>query len=129
MTPAFPSKESARWAWHDNIAANSASGTIAKLRCYRRLPITTRVCQNESAAGRKRQRKAGVPEQVVFQTKPEIALEHVEAACKAGLPRGVALVDGYGSNLQHMRSWRPLARARFCNGPLICRHFHVTPAP
>jgi SRSO17 transposase len=54
---------------------------------------------NEWAADRKRRRKAGVPEQVVFQTKPEIALEQIEAACKAGLPRGVVLMDaGYGCN-------------------------------
>jgi SRSO17 transposase len=54
---------------------------------------------NEWAADRKRRRKAGVPEQIVFQTKPEIALQQIEAACKAGLPRGVVLMDaGYGSN-------------------------------
>ena len=34
-----------------------------------------------------------------FKTKPEIALEQIEAACEAGLPRGVVLMDaGYGSN-------------------------------
>ena len=51
------------------------------------------------AADRKRRRKTGVPKEVVFKTKPEIALEQIEAACKAGLPRGVVLMDaGYGCN-------------------------------
>jgi SRSO17 transposase len=82
------------------------------------LPAAYRLyLSNEWAADRKRRRKAGVPEQIVFQTKPEIALEQIEAACKAGLPRGVVLMDtGYDSNLQNMRSWRPLARADFVPG-------------
>src|SRR4051794_11525273 len=34
-----------------------------------------------------------------FLTKPQIALEQIRAACAAGLPRGVVLMDaGYGSN-------------------------------
>jgi len=46
-----------------------------------------------------RRRKTGVPEDGRFKTKPEIALEQIEAACKAGLPRGVVLMDaGYGCN-------------------------------
>jgi len=40
-----------------------------------------------------------VPQEIVFKTKPEIALEQIEAGCKAGLPRGVVLMDaGYGCN-------------------------------
>jgi SRSO17 transposase len=46
-----------------------------------------------------RLRKAGVPEDVGFKTKHEIALEQLRWACAAGLPRGVALLDaGYGNN-------------------------------
>jgi SRSO17 transposase len=46
-----------------------------------------------------RLRKAGVPEDVVFKTKHEIALDQLRWACAAGLPRGVALLDaGYGNN-------------------------------
>src|SRR5450631_370040 len=53
----------------------------------------------EWAADKKRRRKAGVPKEISFKTKPEIALEQIAAACKAGLPRGVALMDaGYGCN-------------------------------
>jgi len=48
---------------------------------------------------RDRRHKAGVPEEVAFKTKPEIALEQLRWACEAGLPRGVALLDaGYGNN-------------------------------
>ena len=36
-----------------------------------------------------------------FKTKPEIALDQIHAACQAGLPRGVVLMDaGYGANTQ-----------------------------
>lgn len=53
----------------------------------------------EWAADRERRRKAGVPEEIGFATKPEIALMQIEAACKANLPRGVVLMDaGYGCN-------------------------------
>src|SRR3984885_8468247 len=51
------------------------------------------------AQDRCRRRKVGVPEEVVFKTKPEIALEQLRFAREAGLPRGVALLDaGYGNN-------------------------------
>jgi len=46
-----------------------------------------------------RRGKAGVPQEIDFQTKPEIALEQVCRACEAGLPRGVALMDpAYGND-------------------------------
>jgi SRSO17 transposase len=51
------------------------------------------------AQDRERRRKAGVPEEVAFRTKPEIALEQLRWAQQAGLPRGVGLLDaGYGNN-------------------------------
>ena len=51
------------------------------------------------AQDRERRRKAHVPEEIEFATKPEIALEQLRWACAAGLPRGVALFDaGYGNN-------------------------------
>ena len=44
-------------------------------------------------------RKAGVPDDIGFKTKPEIALEQVRWALDAGLPRGVVLMDaGYGAS-------------------------------
>jgi SRSO17 transposase len=36
-----------------------------------------------------RRNKAGVPRDIGFKTKPEIALEQIRWACEAGLPRGL----------------------------------------
>ena len=44
-----------------------------------------------------RRRKAGVPEEIEFKTKPEIALEQIRWACEIGLPGSMVLLDaGYG---------------------------------
>jgi SRSO17 transposase len=44
-----------------------------------------------------RRSKAGVPEEVEFQTKPQIALEQIRQAVKQQVPGGVVLADaGYG---------------------------------
>ena len=66
------------------------------------LPVAYRLYLPEDwAQDSERRRKAGVPEDIGFATKPEIALAQIEAACKAGLPRGVVLMDaGYGCNTQ-----------------------------
>jgi len=53
----------------------------------------------ERSNNRKRLRKVGVPEEVGFKTKPEIALEQIAAACAAGLPRGVVLMDAAYGNI------------------------------
>ena len=46
-----------------------------------------------------RREKVGVPGDVIFKTKPEIALDQLKWACNAGLPRGIVLIDaGYGVN-------------------------------
>jgi len=46
-----------------------------------------------------RRRKAGVPEEIDFKTKPEIALDQLRWACEAGIARGVVLMDpGYGND-------------------------------
>jgi SRSO17 transposase len=44
-----------------------------------------------------RRRKAGVPDDMAFRTKPRIALEQIRAALLAGVPSAVVLADaGYG---------------------------------
>lgn len=65
------------------------------------LPVAYRLYLPESWANdKKRRKKAGVPDDVVFQTKPKIALRQIEWACEAGIPRGVVLMDSaYGSDL------------------------------
>lgn len=62
------------------------------------LPVAYRLYLPQSwASDWVRRTKAGVPENIVFKTKPQIALEQIKWACAAGLPRGVLLVDaGYG---------------------------------
>jgi SRSO17 transposase len=41
----------------------------------------------------------GIPQDIRFRTKPQIAFEQIRAACEAGLPRGAALMDcGYGKD-------------------------------
>ena len=66
------------------------------------LPVAWRLyLPKEWASDEERRRKVGVPEEIEFRTKPQIALEQIEAACEAGLPRGVVLMDaGYGCNTQ-----------------------------
>jgi SRSO17 transposase len=64
------------------------------------LPIAYRLyLPAEWASDPERRAKAGVPEAIGFQSKAEIALEQIRAACAAGLPRGVVLMDaGYGND-------------------------------
>jgi SRSO17 transposase len=64
------------------------------------LPVTYRLyLPQEWAQDRERLRKAGVPDDIGFKTKHEIALDQLRWACAAGLPGGVVLMDaGYGNN-------------------------------
>jgi len=64
------------------------------------LPVAYRLyLPQDWADDRVRRAKAGVPAEIGFKTKPEIALEQLRWACAAGLPRGVVLMDaGYGAN-------------------------------
>ena len=49
------------------------------------------------ASDKKRSNAAGVPEDVEFQTKPQIALDQIRDAVRQDVPRGVVVADaGYG---------------------------------
>jgi SRSO17 transposase len=64
------------------------------------LPVAYRLYlpQDWASDGARRQ-KAGVPEDISFKTKLEIASDQLRWACQAGLPRGAVLLDaGYGSS-------------------------------
>lgn len=51
------------------------------------------------ASDPERRAVAGVPEEIAFATKPEIALEQLRGALKSGTPPGVVLADaGYGDD-------------------------------
>src|SRR5881394_591536 len=64
------------------------------------LPVTYRLYLPEDwTKDRARRKKAGVPSKLGFKAKPEIALEQIQWACEAGLPRGVGLMDvAYGND-------------------------------
>jgi SRSO17 transposase len=64
------------------------------------LPVSYRLyLPQDWADDAARRRKAGVPEDIGFKTKPEIALDQIRQACEAGVARGVVLMDSaYGSN-------------------------------
>jgi SRSO17 transposase len=63
------------------------------------LPLAARLYLPEAwAVDEERRSKVGVPLDVVFQSKPAIALEQIRAAHVAGVPPGVVLADEvYGS--------------------------------
>lgn len=64
------------------------------------LPVAYRLyLPHEWTTDSERLRKAGVPDDIGFKTKHEIALDQLRWACEAGLPRGVVLMDaGYGNH-------------------------------
>jgi SRSO17 transposase len=70
------------------------------------LPIAYRLYLPEAWAGDpERRAKAGVPEEVRFQTKPQIALEQIRDALKQGVVPGVVLTDaGYGADMDFQES-------------------------
>jgi SRSO17 transposase len=64
------------------------------------LPVAFRLYLPEAwADDPERRAKAGVPEEIAFQTKPQIALAQIRAAIAADVPRGVVVMDaGYGAD-------------------------------
>jgi SRSO17 transposase len=68
------------------------------------VPIDWRLYLPETwAKDQRRRKKAGVPADVKFQTKPQIALEQIRAAKAAGVPTAIVLADaGYGNET----AWR-----------------------
>ncbi len=81
------------------------------------LPIAFRLYLPEEWAGDKaRRRKAGVPGEIKFATKPQLALEQIRAAKAAGVPIGTVLGDaGYGNDTHFRESLSELGLA-YCVG-------------
>ena len=81
---------------HDNCQAAvslSVSTWGASLPIAWRLYLPEAWCRDAE-----RCRQAGVPEEIAFQTKPEIAVEQVRRALERKIPVGVVLADaGYGN--------------------------------
>jgi SRSO17 transposase len=74
--------------------------TLSIANHHASLPIAYRLYLPQAwAEDAARRKKAHVPEAIRFKTKPQIALEQLRWACKAGVARGVVLIDAsYGSN-------------------------------
>ncbi len=69
------------------------------------LPVKYQLYLPESWANDgERRKKAGVPAEVCFQTKPEIALSQLRALLDEGVPRGVVLADAAYGNDHGFRS-------------------------
>ena len=79
--------------------------TLSVANHHASLPIAYRLyLPEEWIEDAARRKKARIPEEVAFKTKPQIALEQIRAACAAGVARGVVLMDAaYGchSDLRH----------------------------
>ena len=75
------------------------------------LPIGYRLyLPKEWAEDAERRKKAEVPEEVEFQTKPEIALDQIRAAVASEVARGVVLADAaYGINTEFREGLTELA--------------------
>ena len=79
------------------------------------LPIAYRLyLPKEWAEDAERRQKAGVPEEVVFATKGEIALLQIEQALAAGVPRAVVLADAAYGNESAFREQLQRWGLRYC---------------
>ena len=74
--------------------------TLSIANHHASLPIAYRLYLPETwAKDAARRKKARIPEDIAFKTKPQIALEQIREACAANVPRGVVLFDAsYGVN-------------------------------
>jgi len=126
--------------------ANCQAAVTLSLANHRAsLPVGYRLyLPKEWAEDEPRRKQAGVPDDVVFETKPAIALGLLNQALAQGLPRGFVLADaGYGSDTAFREAvtalgltyvmgvgpttsvWppgvRPLAQTRPRRGPSLLR--------
>jgi SRSO17 transposase len=101
--------------------------TLSIANHHASLPIAYRLyLPQEWADDAARRKKAHVPDKIAFKTKPQIALEQIRAACVAGVPRGVALMDAsYGSN----SALRTSVRWRSAMWPPSCRQSKCVQRP
>src|SRR3954464_15738699 len=74
--------------------------TLALANDRASLPVAYRLYLPEAWAGDpERRAMAGIPQDIAFQTKPQIALDQIRAACAVGLPRGIVLA-AYGNDTE-----------------------------
>lgn len=72
--------------------------SLSLANAHASLPVAYRLyLPQDWADDEVRRRKTGVPDDIAFMTKPQIALAQIQAAHAAGLPQGTVLMDaGYG---------------------------------
>ena len=77
------------------------------------MPIAFRLYLPEAwTKDRKRRKKTGVPEEIEFQTKTDIALDQIKRARQRGIPEGVVLADaGYGHDTSFRMALTEMALA------------------
>ena len=106
-TPGCRRRAGSRSAWRASTAASSASGRIVRSRSRSRSRPGTPACRSPAGStcprpgptDPARRALAGVPEEVGFATKPEIALDQIRQALAGGVPPGVVVTDaGYGND-------------------------------
>ena len=85
--------------------------TLSVANHHASLPIAYRLyLPQEWIEDAERRKKARIPEEITFKTKPQIALEQIHAACAAGVARGVVLMDAaYGCHSALRRGVSALA--------------------
>ena len=76
----------------------------------------------EWTADRRRCRKAGVPAQIKFRTKGEIARAEIEAALAAGNPDGVVLADAAYGDETDFRDWLTERQLDYVLGVRVATH-------
>lgn len=77
-----------------------AAVSLSLANAHASLPVAYQLYLPQSwADDMERRSKAGVPDEIVFKTKNEIAREQIEWACATGLPKGVVVADSaYGKD-------------------------------
>ena len=84
-----------------------AAVSLSIANSHASLPVAYRLYLPKSwAEDAQRRRKAGVPDDIVFKTKPKIALDQLTWACACGLPRGCRLAA------RRQRAWPRLLGGR-----------------
>ena len=74
--------------------------TLSVANAHASLPIACRLYLPEAwTEDEARRKKAGVPDEIAFATKPQIALDQSGQAIEDGVPKGIVLADaGYGND-------------------------------
>jgi len=93
--------------------------SLSLASAYGSLPIAFRLyLPEEWANDNARRETAGVPTEIRFATKPQIALEQIRAAKAAGVPVGVVLADAaYGTSIDFREGMSELG-LKYCVGVL-----------